>query len=322
MVPHIIAANPRMVELVDSLERVARSGHSVLIIGETGTGKELIADTLVAHSERRGAPFVKVSPAAVPAELFESELFGHVKGSFTGAVAGRKGLFAQADGGTVYLDDIDDFPLNAQAKVLRVLESHDMRRVGSDTDVKVNVRLISSTKRDLLQLVAEGRFRADLYYRINVVRLRIPPLRERLEDIMPICRIFLPPGLHYLLENPELRRMLHGHSWPGNVRELRNVAHRLSMVRPDDDIPGGILPDLLDCVESGPSCSNCIPQLLAGGDPLTEIMKRLEEQMICYAIEQASGNRTDAARRLGIPRSTLIDRMARLGLSTSRFNDV
>lgn len=226
----MVGSSPSMQRLFDLLERVAPSDVSVLITGPTGAGKELVARALHDYSPRRKAPFLAENCAAVPANLLESELFGHVKGAFTGAVSDRPGHFVAAHGGTVFLDEIGDMPLDMQAKLLRVLETRQVRPVGSNKTVDVDIRLVAATHRDLAKAAEEGRFRSDLFYRLNVVTLTVPALSERSEDIELLARFFLARACAQSGSpaewSPEALAALQAHSWPGNVRELNNVVQR------------------------------------------------------------------------------------------------
>lgn len=226
----MVGASPPMQRLFDLLERVAPSDVSVLITGPTGAGKELVARALHDYSPRHKAPFLAENCAAVPANLLESELFGHVKGAFTGAVSDRPGHFVAAHGGTVFLDEIGDMPLEMQAKLLRVLETRQVRPVGSNKSVNVDIRLVAATHRDLAKASEEGRFRSDLFYRLNVVTLTVPALSERPEDIEPLARYFLARACAQSGStaewSPEALAALQAHPWPGNVRELNNVVQR------------------------------------------------------------------------------------------------
>src|SRR5664279_504671 len=236
-----------MSALYAQIAKVAPTRTRVLITGESGTGKELIARAVHRESALKNRPFIKVNCAAIPPELIESELFGHERGAFTGAAARKKGLFELADGGTIFLDEIGDMSLSAQAKVLRVLQSGELSRVGSETTLKVDVRVLAATNRDLQAAVAAGQFREDLYFRLAVVPLRAPPLRDRAKDIPLLCASFVGQiarenGLHEKSITPETVEVLSAYSWPGNVRELRNVVERL-VILSEEDIGAGDLPE-------------------------------------------------------------------------------
>ena len=229
----LITRNETLRSILARVDTIAASDSSVLLIGETGVGKELFAEYIHRTSSRAERPLVKVGLAALPHELLETELFGHEKGAFTSALNEKKGLFELSDRGTIFLDDIDDFPLALQSKLLRVLESHEVMRVGGTTPIPVDIRLITATKVDLKELVNRGIFRADLYYRINVVPISIPPLRERRDDIPLLIEHFLrrfAPDKQLVPAEDALRAMV-SYSWPGNVRELRNVVQRMASIR-------------------------------------------------------------------------------------------
>jgi formate hydrogenlyase transcriptional activator len=227
----IIGSSPALRAVLDDVRIVAPTGATVLIAGETGTGKELIARAIHVHSERRHRPFVKVNCAAIPAELLESELFGHERGAFTGAVAQRIGRFEAADGGTLFLDEIGDMPLHLQTKLLRVLQEQEFERVGGSRTIQVDVRIVAATNRDLKAMVEENRFRADLYYRLAVFPMNVPPLRERRQDIPVLTRYFVQKHARRMGRNIEsipahAMEALTNYDWPGNIRELQNVMER------------------------------------------------------------------------------------------------
>ena len=288
----------------------AASEATVLVMGETGTGKEMIARALHAHAPaRRHRPFVAINAAAIPMDLLESELFGHVKGGFTGAVADRPGAFRDADGGTLLLDEIGDMPLSTQAKLLRVLQDGIVTPVGG-RPVRVDVRLVAATHRDLPQLVSTGAFRADLYYRLNVVPIMLPPLRERLADIIPLAEHFLSRaargGVPKRLSPAAAARLL-AHPFPGNVRELRNVLERATVFVQGSTIDAADL----DLEESGMQPKP--PTDWLAGDLATAV-ERIEVAMIRKALADAGGNRSAAARALGIHRQHLYTKIARYRL--------
>ncbi len=306
----IIAESAAMRQVLALLPVVAASDLPVLIEGETGTGKEVIADRIMALSGRRSAPCVKISPAEVSDQLFESELFGHVRGSFTGAIRDRRGVFQQADRGTVFIDDIDDFPLHLQAKVLRVLEARELRPVGSDVTLRVDVRLLCATKVDLLERVEAGRFRRDLYYRINVLPLRLPPLRERPEDIEPLFRAFLGDGVGW--DPCVLGAALRAHSWPGNVREVRNVADRMRLLC-RDVAEARVMLGSVAASDEHRGDRGLADRVLSGRLTLREAVEVFEAELIQAALERTEGRQAAAARLLGIPATTLADKIHRLG---------
>ncbi len=288
----------------------ADSAATVLIFGETGTGKEMVARALHVHSRRADRPFIAVNCAAIPEDLLESELFGHVKGSFTGAVTDRAGAFVEAGGGTLFLDEIGDMPLAMQAKILRALQEKVVTPVGGKP-VAVHARIVAATHRDLPGLVAAKTFREDLYYRLNVIPIAVPPLRERVSDVVPLAQHFLAQcALNGLVKQltEEACAKLKRHGWPGNVRELRNVIERACVLTRSDLIG----PDDLDT--TGDQVQ--LPQSAAAADTdLPGAVAQLEEAMIRRALEAAGGNRTEAARRLSINRQLLYTKMQRYGLA-------
>jgi len=248
---HIIGESPEIKKIINEVKKIASAKSNVLILGETGTGKELIARAIHYSSPRTERPFIPINCSAIPENLLESELFGHVRGAFTGAVTSKKGLFEEANGGTVFLDEIGDLSPSLQAKLLRVLEDQEIRRIGSNQSTKVDVRFISATNKDLAKLVKEGRFREDLYYRINVITIHLPPLRERGNDIELLARFFMQKyskehGKEVNKIDDEALKILKAYDWPGNIRELQNIIERAVLVTEDgiikkDHLPEGIL---------------------------------------------------------------------------------
>jgi DNA-binding NtrC family response regulator len=311
----LIGMSGAMREVQKAIGLLADSDATVLLVGETGTGKEVVARAIHRHGRRAGAPFVAVNCAAIPTELLESLLFGHVRGAFTGAVADRAGSFREAQGGTLFLDEIGDMDLAMQAKLLRVLQEREVTPVGGRA-VRVDVRVIAATHRDLPQAVRDGRFREDLYYRLGVVPVALPPLRERLADILPLAEHFLAlvagKGVPRRL-TPDAAARLLAHPWPGNVRELLNAMQRVAtLVRR----PVVAAADL-DFLAASPLDDTPDPATdwLAG--TLPEAVERLEAAMIRRAMAEAGGNRTQAAERLGIRRQLLYQKLARYGLEPS-----
>jgi two-component system, NtrC family, response regulator HydG len=300
------AALGRVKELID---RVAPTSASVLIQGETGTGKELLARRLHQVSPRKEGAFIAFNCGAVAEGLAESELFGHEKGSFTGADRRRLGRFELADGGTLFLDEVGELALTLQVKLLRALQERSFERVGGMTTVQVDVRIVAATHRDLAQCVRDGRFREDLYYRLNVVRVDVPPLRERPEDIPALADLFLarygrrPDGRCVRL-SPDALAPLLAHPWPGNVRQLENALHRASIVCSEDTIT----PDDLDLATTAPP-----PSEAAGGD-LRSVLARVERELIERALREHNGNLTAAGRALGIERNLLRYKLHKHGL--------
>jgi len=288
----------------------ADSAATVLIFGETGTGKEMVARALHVHSRRAGRPFIAVNCAAIPEDLLESELFGHVKGSFTGATADRAGAFVEAGSGTLFLDEIGDMPLAMQAKILRALQEKVVTPVGGKP-VATDARIIAATHRDLPELVAAKSFREDLYYRLNVIPIVVPPLRERPSDIVPLARHFLAQcssGGRTRQLSAEACDKLKRHGWPGNVRELRNVIERACVLTRSDLIG----PDDLDTTGDQAQLARTAA---ATDTDLPSAVAQLEEAMIRRALEASGGNRTEAARRLSINRQLLYAKMQRYGLA-------
>ncbi len=308
----IVGNSKRLREILKMILRLRETEPAVFIQGESGTGKELIARALHRHSPRRERPFLAVNCAAFPELLLDSELFGHVRGAFTGADRDRHGLFEAADGGTLFLDEVGEMSPGMQAKLLRVLQEKEIRPVGSNTAKKVDVRILSASIKDLQRMVREGRFREDLFYRLHVVRIPLPPLRERPEDIPELVRHFMrnnslgiPQDL--LSIDDEAMRFLTGYSWPGNIRELQNEIHRcLALGR------GRITADLLSVeVRSGA----VEKEALSPGRGLDESLQSLEKKMILHALEENRGNKKGAAQKLGISRAKLYQKIRQYHLS-------
>ncbi|HZU14111.1 MAG TPA: sigma-54 dependent transcriptional regulator [Chloroflexota bacterium] len=307
---NIIGNTPAMQQVYKTIGRVARSDATILITGESGTGKELVAGAIHFNSHRRNGPYVKVPCASLTESLLESELFGHEAGSFTSAIKTRKGRFEMADGGSIFLDEIGEMSLNTQKKLLRVLQEREFERVGSNTPIKVDTRVVAATNRDLGEEVVEGRFREDLYYRLNVIAIELPPLRERMEDVPLLVEHFLQkyrsdsPDNSPRISEDALGRMMEYH-WPGNVRELENAVHRAiilargSVITPAHVVFTGA-PDKRDA-----ALDEHIADKVAAGMPLKEIVAEAEREAIKAALTQAAGNRSQAAKQLGIYRRLL-----------------
>lgn len=301
----IIGESKALEDVLDLVRRVAPSRATVLIEGETGTGKELVAQAIHQNSDRARGPFVAVHAAALSANLLESELFGHEKGAFTGAVERRMGRFEAADGGTLFLDEIGEIDASTQVKLLRFLETRSFERLGSVKSVKVDVRLVAATNRDLVAMVREGKFREDLLYRLNVVRIPMPPLRERGDDILLLVDFYLK---HFAKENgvapnklsDRAAQLLKRYRWPGNVRELRNFAENLVVLKGGREITEYDLDPKFFGVSSTPSA---IPGSSLADNPLS--VEENEKRLLRNALVQAKGNRTEAARLLGVSRRTL-----------------
>jgi two-component system response regulator PilR (NtrC family) len=308
--PQLLGDSPAMAKVRALIDKLARSQAPVYISGESGTGKELAARLIHAASPRADRPFVPVNCGAIPQELMESELFGHTKGSFTGAVGDRPGLFQAADGGTLFLDEIADLPLSMQVKLLRAIQEKAVRPVGSSREVAVDVRLLSATHKDLARLVAEGSFRQDLYYRIDVIELRMPALRERPEDIGPLVEHILGQlaaahGLARPAITADALSELHSYPFPGNVRELENVLERALTLCESHQIGTEDL-RLPERVEADAGRE--------GEPPLDDYLGDVERQAIVQALEETRWNKTAAAKKLGITFRALRYRLAKLGL--------
>lgn len=323
--PDLIGESPAMRELFRTIGRLSQAPLAVLITGETGTGKELVARALHAHSPRAALPFVALNTAAIPAELLESELFGHEAGAFTGAQKRHTGRFEQADGGSLFLDEIGDMPLPLQTRLLRVLAEGEFFRVGGRTLISVDVRVIAATHQDLESLVAQGRFRADLLHRLDVVRLRLPPLRERREDIPALARHFLSQATAQL--GSSVKRFdasaiarLQSHDWPGNVREMENLCWRLAALSPAESLHAADLQEALGQRaglasrrpgEHGADWETALGdwarvELAAGANGLYErAHQRFERILMQAALDATGGHRQLAAKRLGLGRNTL-----------------
>src|SRR5271170_5044218 len=307
----LIGSSPKFRALLTDVERVAPVDSAVLIQGETGTGKEVIARAIHEASPRRNQRFVALNCAAIPAALLESELFGHERGAFTGAWAQTKGRFQVADGGTLFLDEIGDMPLELQPKLLRALQEREFERLGSTQTVRVNVRVVAATNQDLGQLVNKKLFRADLFYRLNVIPLLMPPLRERLQDILPLTEFFVAKFADQLnkpidsIPN-EVIEVLKAHDWPGNIRELQNCIERAVLFS-----PGSVLRLPLDVKPAVTQRSESVSTTLADAD----------REHILETLRQTNwliGGQEGAANRLGLPRTTLIYKMRKLGIDTRR----
>jgi len=309
---NLIARSSKMEEVLKMAMKVARSDSTVLILGESGTGKELLARAIHFNSPRKDGPFITVNCPSIPDNLLESELFGHVKGAFTGALRDRKGKFLQADGGTLFLDEIGDLRLDLQAKVLRALQEREIEPVGGEKLIKINVRVIAATHQNLEERIHDGRFREDLYYRLSVVPITLPPLRERKEEIPYLVDYFVQKygrGQKYEID-PLIYEYLKAYDWPGNIRELENVVERAVVLATDNKINLESLPPNLLHTTSSVRTPNG-PDVLALEDLSLE---NIERQAIQKALEKSEGNRSKAARILKIPRHVLLYRMKKLGL--------
>jgi DNA-binding NtrC family response regulator len=311
---NIIGKSDGMQTVLELVGQVAPSRSTVLIQGESGTGKELIAKALHLHSPRKDKPFVPVHTGAVPSELLESTLFGHVKGAFTSAIASKKGLFEVANGGTLFLDEIGTMPFDTQAKLLRVLQDRKFMLVGGVQEVQVDVRIVAATNTDLRQAVREGKFREDLYYRLNVITIDLPPLRSRREDIPLLAahclrRFCEENGMAQKSIAPDAMRLLLDYAWPGNVRELENVIERCVVLSTGDVIPKDLLPDHL----TGRNYAASLMEHSADAS-LFEIMEEVERRVITDQLESCNWNQTEAAESFRIPLSTLNQKIKRLNI--------
>jgi DNA-binding NtrC family response regulator len=323
--PNIVGKSERMMKILDLVAQVAASRATILITGETGTGKELIANAIHAHSARHEHPFVPVHSGSVPPDLLESALFGHVKGAFTGAVASRKGYFEIANRGTIFFDEIGTISLETQTKLLRVIQEREFMPLGSTETIRVDVRIVAATNVELKRAVEEGKFREDLYYRLNVINLALPPLRDRKEDIpalvdhffMKYCKEnekFLDSGGRSLLRfEPEAMQILMDHLWPGNVRELENVVERAVVLASQTSVPVDVLPDhLLEA--KGLRIRRDESGHLAADASLFEIVADYERRKIIEQLEASDWSQTAAAEALRVPLSTLNQKIKRLNI--------
>jgi len=338
--PGTVVRDPAMKRLYEMLDVVAPTGLSVLILGETGVGKEVFAEALHRRSSRVGAPFLKLNCAALPESILEAELFGYEKGAFTGATQTKVGLFEAADGGTLFLDEVGEMAPSTQTKVLRALESGEVMRLGSSTTRKVDVRFISAANRDLRKLVASGGFRADLFFRLNGITMTLPPLRKRPEDVLPLAEVFLARSARKLGKPPprlgeEARKALGAHPWPGNVRELRNVIERAVVLcqgeslKPEDllihegEIEAVVAQSPAPSATPlpGPPEDEQVTMRLPVRPAAPELKGKLEEferAQLLDALAKTHGNQTRAAKLLGIARRTLIKKMVRYGIERPR----
>jgi len=312
----IITQNETMREILARIDIISDSDSSVLLIGETGVGKEIFAEYIHRTSSRALKTFVKIGLAALPSELLSSELFGHEKGAYTSASTEKKGLFEIADAGSIFLDDIDDVPIDIQTKLLRVLESHELMRIGGTTPIQIDVRLITASKVDLKELVNRGIFRADLFYRINVVPIRIPPLRERRDDIPQLVEHFLKyfQPQKSISVSKEAMRALVNYPFPGNVRELKNLIQRISLFVNGEinlnDLPSEIKNE--NPVETLiKACNKCY---IDGQMSLDQIVHCLEHNLLNEALNKAKGNQSLAAKELGLSLSTFRDKIKKYNL--------
>ena len=299
---NFIGKSPRMLEVFETIRKTADSLSTVLVTGESGTGKELVAQAIHQESPRRTGPFVSVNCGAIPETLMDSELFGHLKGAFTGAVATTTGLFSAADGGSLFLDEITEVPQSVQVKLLRAIQEREIRRVGDTRDTRVDVRLIAASNRDVAKAVAEGSLREDLFYRLNVIPIHLPPLRERREDIPPLVAHFIQKisaelGKSVRGVTPEALAILEQHRWPGNIRELENVIERALVLGSGEMLEAGALPPDLQRPHDGPDVPLEIPP---DGLDLETTLDRIEHRYIQMALTRTGGVQTRAAELLRV----------------------
>ncbi len=329
--PDIIGEAPAMQEVFRAIGRLSKSNITVLINGESGTGKELVASALHKHSPRADKPFIAINTAAIPKDLLESELFGHERGAFTGATSQRRGRFEQADGGTLFLDEIGDMPADLQTRLLRVLADGQFYRVGGHTPIKANVRIITATHQDLEQRVKQGLFREDLFHRLNVIRIHIPPLRERKEDIPALLQLFLKQAAKEIQVEtkillPDVEAYLSSLDWPGNVRQLENSCRWITVMASSreihmSDLPPELLPESISPVELPAKNwedglqSWAETQLMMGkNNILDEAQPKFESILITAALAKTNGKRQEAAKLLGWGRNTLTRKIKELGM--------
>jgi two-component system, NtrC family, nitrogen regulation response regulator GlnG len=334
--PEILGQASSMQEVFRAIGRLSQSHATVLINGESGTGKELVAHALHRHSPRRDAPFIAINTAAIPRDLLESELFGHEKGAFTGATSQRRGRFEQAEGGTLFLDEIGDMPPELQTRLLRVLSDGNFYRVGGHSPVKANVRVITATHQNLEERVKQGLFREDLFHRLNVIRLRLPALRERREDIPILTRHFLARSAQDLSVEPKRLsdaaiKYMGGLEFPGNVRQLENLCHWLTVMAPGQTIDIVDLPAELRGQDSSNALGNWLDALAPEADALIAekpgevfalLTRSFEGLLIRRALAATGGRRIEAAQLLGIGRNTITRKIQELGLDENKGNDL
>lgn len=323
--PNIVGKSERMQKIFDLITQVAASRATVLIAGESGTGKELVAKTIHATSPRADRPFVPVNTGSMPVDLLESTLFGHVKGAFTSAVATKRGLFEVADQGTIFFDEIGTVGVETQAKLLRVIQEREFMRLGGTETIKVDVRILAATNADLRRLVQENKFREDLYYRINVITLHLPPLRERKEDIPLLLEHFLKKfseenGRDGLRFSPEAMKMLMRYDWPGNVRELENAVERAVVLSSGPVLGPELLPEQLS--QDGSRPVPAFPVVDLEGRSLFEIVEACERRIILDMLSRTNWSQTEAAERFKIPLSTLNQKIKRLQIDVKRRREM
>lgn len=319
--PSIIGESMAMRGLLSLIRKVSPTDSTVLVLGESGTGKELVATSIHENSQRKTKPFIKLNCAAIPAELLESELFGHEKGAFTGATKFKPGKFDMADGGTIFLDEIGDMPLNLQAKILRVLQEQEFYRVGGSRTIKVDVRIIASTNKNLERMVREGTFREDLFYRLNVFTLHLPPLRERKEDIPLLVDHFLQNVAKKVDISSVALQMLVAFSWPGNIRELQNIIESAAVIAENGYIEPAQLPGKITAAFNS---SSPMDLKLPVNIPLDERLREIEKSMILEALRKTGGVQVRATELLGINQRSLWHRIKKLNIDVKgiKSNDI
>jgi len=315
--PHIIGSSASMRNIFTQIIKVAPTDSTVLISGESGTGKELIASGIYEHSMRKGKPFVKINCVAIPEGLLESELFGHERGSFTGATEQKKGKFEIADNGTIFLDEIGDMPLATQAKLLRVLQEKEFERVGGTKLIRVDIRFIAATNKNLPEMIKDGTFREDLYFRLNVFSISLPALRERKEDIFPIANYFLESLPKPTKLSTSALQELIGYSWPGNVRELRNILEQASILSENGIIELHHLPEILLKKNSRNMVNN-----LSDDISLDDKIELMEKEIIIAALRKTRGIQVKAANILGINQRSLWHRIKKLHIDVNTFRNL
>ena len=315
--PEVIGSSAAMRNIFTQIMKVAPTDSTVFITGESGTGKELIAASIYEHSARKGKPFIKINCVAIPEGLLESELFGHERGSFTGAATQKKGKFEIADGGTLFLDEIGDMPLTTQAKILRVLQEKEFERVGGSVAIRVDVRFIAATNKNLPKMIKEGLFREDLYFRLNVFSVFLPPLRERREDIPLLANFFLNNFQKEVKLTSAVLQLLIGYSWPGNIRELKNVLEQASVLADKNSIGPHHLPEIIN--KQG---LIAIADNLNGDIALDDKLMIMEKEMIINALKVTRGIQVKAANMLGINQRSLWHRIKKLNIDINNVKNL
>jgi DNA-binding NtrC family response regulator len=322
--PNLVGRSEPMQKIFDLITQVAPSRATVLILGESGTGKEMVAKTIHATSTRSDRPFVPVNTGSMPVDLLESTLFGHVKGAFTSAVATKRGLFEVADQGTIFFDEIGTIGLETQAKLLRVIQEREFMRLGGTETIKVDVRILAATNSDLRKMVTEGRFREDLYYRLNVISIPLPPLRSRKEDIPHLLDHFLKKfgkenGRDNLQFTPDALKALMNYDWPGNVRELENAVERAVVLASGPSLGRNLLPEAV--IQNGPRTPDPLNLNGMDGKSLFEITEAFERQVILDMLSRTRWSQTEAAERFKIPLSTLNQKIRRLQIDVKHHRN-